>query len=148
MSEPFIDWANRKLPAFVSRLLRAERELGIRPEQALAIARICHEANREYCLTLNDASQPMWPQAPGWQRESAIAGVLFHLENPDADASASHESWLGEKERDGWTYGPVKDPEKREHPCMVPFGELPVDQRRKDHLFRAIVHGYLEVSGS
>jgi hypothetical protein len=107
--------------------------------EALLIAMVCHEANRAYCATLGDASQVPWDEAPAWQRESAIKGVEFNLANPDAPASASHDSWLREKAAAGWKYGPVKDPENLEHPCFVPYGELPLEQRRKDHLFKAIV---------
>lgn len=103
------------------------------------IARVCHEANRAYCLTIGDDSQPAWEDAPEWQRDSAINGVGFHLYNPGAGAAASHESWLAEKAAAGWSYGPVKDAEKKEHPCFVPYDELPVEQRRKDFLFGAIV---------
>lgn len=102
------------------------------------IARVCHEANRAYCLALGDDSQPTWDDAPEWQRTSAINGVRFHLDNPTAGPSASHESWYDEKVAAGWIYGPVKDPAKREHPCMVPFHELPAEQRLKDSLFVAV----------
>jgi hypothetical protein len=67
--------------------------------------------------------------------------VKFHLTNPDAGPAASHESWLAEKEATGWKYGPVKDADKKEHPCFVPYNELPPAQQSKDYLFRAIVHG-------
>jgi hypothetical protein len=103
------------------------------------IAKVCHEANRAYCQTLGDDSQLSWELAPDWQRESAIKGVQFNLANPTAPASASHDSWLAEKERDGWKYGPVKNADTKEHPCYVPYEQLPLEQRRKDHLFKAIV---------
>ena len=66
-------------------------------------------------------------------------GVMFHVTNPDAGASASHENWLMEKEADGWKYGAVKDTEKKEHPCFVPYGELPREQQVKDALFISVV---------
>lgn len=106
----------------------------------LVIAKVCHEANRAYCQALGDNSQPAWEEAPRWQQESAVAGVRFHLANPDAGPEASHESWLAQKEADGWVYGEVKDPEAKTHPCMVPFSELPVEQQAKDFIFRSIVH--------
>jgi len=56
--------------------------------------------------------------------------------------SASHDSWLMQKRDDGWSYGPVKDPEKKQHPCFVPYEELPVEQRLKDYLFGAVVKAY------
>jgi hypothetical protein len=104
------------------------------------IAKVAHEINRAYCEALGDTSQPAWEQAPNWQRDSAINGVRFHLDNPNASPSHSHESWLAEKAATGWKYGPVKDPEAKEHPCFVPYDELPVEQRAKDYLFRAVVH--------
>lgn len=103
-----------------------------------AIAKICHEANRAYCETIGDHSQPSWDLAPSWQRESAIAGVQKHLAAP-LTPEQSHESWLEQKRADGWVYGPEKDPEKKTHPCMVPYADLPKEQRAKDHLFGAIV---------
>ena len=47
---------------------------------------------------------------------------------------------MKEKEDTGWKHGPVKDPEKKEHPCMVPFADLPVDQQAKDFIFMSVVH--------
>lgn len=71
-------------------------------------------------------------------------GVKFHLENPDAGTDDSHNSWLKEKEESGWKYGPVKDAEKKEHPCFVPYEELPDSQKSKDYLFRGIVHSLVK----
>lgn len=108
-----------------------------------AIARVCHEANRAYCVGIGDNTQPRWEVAPEWQWASAINGVAFHLgylrEGKDPDPSASHTNWWNEKKDAGWVYGPVKDPDKKEHPCCVPYDQLPIEQRAKDALFGAIV---------
>lgn len=104
------------------------------------IARIAHQINKSYCEAIGDTSQPSWENAPDWQRDSAINGVAFHKANPDAGADHSHDNWLKEKEASGWKYGPTKDPDKKEHPCMVPFADLPTHQKAKDFIFRAIVH--------
>lgn len=103
------------------------------------IARVVHEANRAYCLALGDHSQPLWQDAPDWQQQSAMIGVLGILDGEITSPRASHESWLDEKRRTGWRYGPRKDPERKEHPCMVPYEQLPEEQRAKDRLFFAIV---------
>lgn len=102
------------------------------------IARICHDANRTYCATLGDHSQVPWDEAEDWQRNSAVEGVKFHIDNPEAPASAGHESWLKHKITEGWQYGADKDPDNRRHPCMVAFKDLPPAQQAKDHLFSAI----------
>ncbi len=103
------------------------------------IAQVCHEANREYCRTIGDYSQQHWDQAEPWQRESAIKGVAFALANPTALPSAQHDAWGADKLRDGWRYGPVKDAAKKEHPCLVAYDKLPVQQRLKDALFIGVV---------
>lgn len=104
------------------------------------IARVAHEVNRAYCQALGDLSQVPWDEAPGWQHISAINGVQFHLDNPEASPAASHEAWMAQKINDGWVYGEVKNEKKKEHPCMVSFTQLPPEQQAKDHLFRAVVH--------
>jgi len=88
------------------------------------IAQVAHEINRAYCQAIGDMSQPLWEDAPKWQKESAISGVDFHLSNPDALPSHSHESWMRQKTEEGWKYGPAKDPEKKEHPCYVPYNQF------------------------
>jgi len=108
----------------------------------LAIAKICHEANRYYCLSLGDDSQLAWADAPEWQKRSAIEGVIYHVQNPDAQPSDSHDNWMKDKKADGWVYGAVKDEEKKTHPCMVPYHHLPKDQKAKDYIFIGIVKSF------
>lgn len=103
------------------------------------IARMCHEINRSYCLAIGDDSQVSWEEADDWQRASAIAGVTFRMQNPDAGPDAMHNNWMADKVRDGWRHGEVKDAEAKTHPCMVPFDQLPVEQQVKDSLFSAVV---------
>lgn len=106
------------------------------------VAKVCHEANRAYCETIGDNSQPIWDIAPEWQKDSARNGVKFHFSEMALGRkplpSASHDSWLKQKAADGWKYGPVKDPDKKEHPCFLPYDELPVEQKQKDYIFVAI----------
>lgn len=104
------------------------------------IACITHEVNRVWCAFNNDHSQRPWGEAPEWQRDSAKAGVQFHIDNPSAGDSASHDEWSRFKVSDGWVYGPVKDEVAKTHPCLVPFDQLPPEQQFKDRLFRTIVH--------
>jgi len=102
-----------------------------------ACARAAHEANRAYCIAIGDDSQPSWDEAPDWQKSSARNGVRGALAGSTPEQS--HEGWLAEKVATGWRFGPVKDPEMKEHPCMVPYAELPQSQRAKDHIFTAVV---------
>lgn len=105
-----------------------------------SIAMICHEANRAYCKSIGDNSQLPWEEAADWQRESSIENVKYHLQHPEAKASHSHNSWLKQKIDSGWKYGPVKDGDKKEHPCIVPYEQLPESEKKKDSLFLAVVN--------
>ena len=109
------------------------------------IARAAHEVNRAYCIALADLSQVPWDEAPEWQRESAIKGVEGVLAGNTPEQS--HQCWLNEKERTGWKYGPVKDADKKEHPCMVPYDQLPEEQKAKDHLFVTVVDSMARALG-
>ena len=108
-------------------------------EEMDRIARVCHEVNRAYCQALGDNSQPLWGDAPEWQRASARMGVDLHTMG-DFGPEASHISWMKQKQEEGWVYGEVKDPTAKTHPCMVPFAQLPREQQAKDYIFRAVVH--------
>ncbi len=78
-------------------------------------------------------------RVPIWQQESAINGVKFAVENPEATPESMHENWMREKSKAGWVYGEQKDARVKTHPCMVPYNELPLEQRAKDYLFVGIV---------
>lgn len=112
-------------------------------EKIHQIARVCHEANRAYCVSIGDTSQVSWDEAPDWQKKSAINGVIFHLINPKSVPEDSHVNWLKEKLADGWKYGVIKDVEKKEHPCCVEYENLPKSQKLKDELYTSIIKAFL-----
>ncbi len=110
---------------------------------ASAIAKICHEANKAYCESLGDTSQVHWDEAPDNIKQSAINGVEAILNGTVTQPSDSHNNWLEFKKNDGWKYGPVKDAEKKEHPCFVPYEKLPEDQKLKDALFWNVANTFI-----
>ncbi|HNU15326.1 MAG TPA: RyR domain-containing protein [Chitinophagaceae bacterium] len=108
-------------------------------DKAYSIAMVCHEANKAWCFVNADGSQKTWIEAEEWQRESAINGVLFRIDNPDAAHDAQHNAWMKDKIDAGWVYGELKDADAKTHPCIVPFEQLSEFQQKKDVLFCAIV---------
>lgn len=129
--------AGRQLTAVETLALPYETEGSFAMKMA---ARVCHEANRAICVAFGDNSQLPWADAADWQRSSAVAGVAFALDNPDAPPSAQHEAWCADKVAAGWVYGPAKDEVAKTHHCLVPYDQLPPNQRAKDHVFKAIVN--------
>lgn len=111
----------------------------INMDNIIAIAKVCHQANKAWCEANGDNSQKNWDEAEQWQRNSAIAGVNFKINNPNAAEDAQHNAWMKDKIDAGWVYGEVKDAEAKTHPCIVPFNQLPIFQQQKDKLFCGIV---------
>ena len=103
------------------------------------LAAIAHGMNLAYSASLGDQSHLPWEETSEELKKSIEYGVKLHLENPDTTPEQSHESWLAQKEIDGWVYGEVKDLENKTHPCILPYDQLPAEQKTKDYLFKAVV---------
>lgn len=103
------------------------------------IGRVCHEANRAFCAAIGEEVQPPWEEAPKEMVTSVFKGVKYCREHLDIDAKTSHEIWMSNKTKDGWTYGEIKDAEKKTHPLMIPYDQLPMLHKLKDELFISIV---------
>ena len=116
----------------------ATRKRPSRPDEWL-IAAVCHEAMRQFRAALCEPPLPAWSEADEDMRASTLEGVRFRLENPDAPVSAQHDQWFKNRTEAGWVYGKVKDTERKKHPSLVPYRQLPMSEKQKDRLFAAIV---------
>ena len=45
-----------------------------------------------------------------------------------------HELWARERMDNGWTVGPTRDDETKEHPNLVPYGELTDEDKEYDRI--------------
>lgn len=50
----------------------------------------------------------------------------------EALARNTHEVWSENRIKDGWTYGERRDDERRLHPCLIPYEELPEEEKEYD----------------
>ena len=102
-----------------------------------AIGRVCHEANRAYCIILGDQALPGWDELEESYGESTRVGVRNALAGNTPEKS--HEGWMAERRSQGWVFGAQLDRQLKIHPNLVPYDTLPSEQKRKVHLFLAIV---------
>lgn len=47
-------------------------------------------------------------------------------------AENTHEVWSLGRIKDGWSYGEKRDDEKKHHPCLIPYDELPESEKEYD----------------
>lgn len=50
----------------------------------------------------------------------------------EAIAKNVHEVWSKNRMNDGWTYGAERNDSLRQHPCLVPYEELPESEKQYD----------------
>lgn len=54
------------------------------------------------------------------------------LELTEKIAENVHEVWSQNRINDGWKYGEVRNDERKETPCLVPYNELPEGEKEYD----------------
>jgi hypothetical protein len=116
-------------------------------EEVERISQIAHAVNRALCLQTGLSSET-WEEATADTKESMAEGIIAasnfvaQSQGRQMNPEESHNSWMTKKLRAGWRYGPAKDEAGKVHPCLLPWAELPRDERLKDVLFSGIVHFY------
>ncbi|XP_039637447.1 ryanodine receptor 3 isoform X3 [Perca fluviatilis] len=86
-----------------------------------------HEGVRDLLGTTKFLSQASFIPTPV---DTSQIVLPTHLDNVrDKLAENIHELWGMNKIELGWTYGKVRDDNKRQHPCLVDFSKLPETER-------------------
>ena len=73
--------------------------------------------------------------APYLPRPADTSGVVITAEISDLTerlARNTHENWAHQRISNGWSWGPARDDRKREHPCLVPYDDLPEEEKEFD----------------
>ncbi|HJF66153.1 MAG TPA: hypothetical protein K8U77_08595 [Slackia equolifaciens] len=73
--------------------------------------------------------------------------VEFTPEETEYLARLEHERWMEERRAHGWTWGERRDDERRLHPDMVPYNELPEAEKDYDRDAVRGILGILESMG-
>ena len=54
------------------------------------------------------------------------------LELAELLAKNTHDIWAKARMEEGWSFGPVRSDEKKTNPCLVPYDELPEQEKEYD----------------
>ena len=91
-------------------------------------------------LVLQEAAghpQPGWDELPTWQQDAMVD--LTRKCMVGATPEQMHALWVQHYSAHGWTYGPEKDWETRQHPIIIPWHELPLRHQARFKLWQAMV---------
>lgn len=129
------------LQALRSQVRKLHPPAGTEPRRlAEDIASVIHDANRRLQIIQGDPRpSPLWDEAPEYQVRESTESVALALADPQRTPEQNHQGWVDRLTADGWTYGPVKDQTAKTHPDLLPFADLPLEQKQKDRMFIAIV---------
>jgi hypothetical protein len=54
------------------------------------------------------------------------------MELTERIAENVHNVWVQRRMAEGWIWGPTRNDEARQHPCLVPYQELPESEKEYD----------------
>ena len=105
------------------------------------IAKIVYEATRlEAKWSKRSIVPEKWDNRDNKFKEQFIDIIDKYLLQEDLPTpEEAHNSWVQSYLDMGWKYGKKRDIEKKTHPDILPFYQLPKDERDKDAIFLVVV---------
>lgn len=107
--------------AWVCRML-------IRRHASQYLMKMADTLSREY--DLNSPFATVFDDAPAMQPDEDLPPELLPLK--ELMAENVHNVWMATRKQQGWRYGPKRNDATKEHPCMVPYVELPEEEKEHD----------------
>lgn len=89
------------------------------------------EASGNYMVTATETPGGYNPQPINVENIDLDAGLEDLTE---AIAENAHDIWARARMDEGWTYGPVRNDELKQHPDLVPYSLLPESEKQYDRL--------------
>jgi hypothetical protein len=79
----------------------------------------------------------------------AQAAAIFRFRGDEVERLSrwEHDRWMAERISQGWTYGPVRDNDRKIHPLLVPYEDLEKAEQDKDRAAVRNIPGLLGAVG-
>ncbi len=90
------------------------------------------EDSRYYMITANKADKKEYNPRPIDVESIELNAELTELK--EAIAENAHDIWAARRIAEGWSYGPQRDDEKLQTPCLVHYSELPEEEKEYDRV--------------
>jgi hypothetical protein len=113
---------------------RLHTEANLGPETVFA--RVFYAASQAMSEVLGNP-QPPWDELPAWQQQ-AMTDVTRRC-IMGAAPQQLHALWVQHYTAQGWTYGPKKNRETKQHPVITPWHKLSLPYQARFKLWQAIV---------
>lgn len=107
--------------------------------KVIIIGSVIHAALNAAMGALTGAAVVEWDATDDAYREKVVGAVQFAIDNPGLTPEQQHEQWREARIAEGWTLAEVHAAEKKQSPLLVPYAELPPEQRTKDALVHRLV---------
>jgi len=99
------------------------------------IAAIAWEAMRHYAFLEGDVTFPSWRNLGREVQVAEVAACFRALKNPEKLPEDWHNEMLVEKAAEGWTFGYVRNEERKEDPYLVPWDEVRPQDRNTESIY-------------
>lgn len=86
--------------------------------------------SKYYLITINTKEMKEYNPKPIDLSDVVLTEDLTELR--EAIAENAHDIWAETRMKEGWTYGPKRDDDKKQNPCMVPYCDLPESEKEYD----------------
>ncbi len=109
------------------------------------LAHVAHEATRPLHAEGERGSQRWHDRAnegkhlPGWQKDDAFEKVKYQVEHPGCSAEDVHENFCALREKHGFKLGDGFSVEKKTHPGLVAWSDLPPASKQRHEVAHSVV---------
>jgi len=103
------------------------------------IAKIAHEIRSVSIGLFKGKPTIAWDDLNEGVKNYILREVHYWLKNPSASASDSHNEWLRCKTEEGWSFGEENDHENKKHPSIVPYDQIPIQEKMANELIMKTV---------
>ena len=86
--------------------------------------------SKNFLITITPSSMKKYIPSPIDISDVELSEELSALS--EAIAENAHDIWAAERQSQGWTYGPQRNDERKETPCMVPYSQLSESEKNMD----------------